>query len=133
MLLGQQVVQIGPKNRILVPKKFREELGEELIVAYGYEGALIVFSKKAWEEEVARSISGPLTQKSVREEARFLLSGAEEIELDEQGRFVLPVHLKRYAEIKDEVYFVGLGRWVEIWDSKKWEIQSKSFLGRRKS
>lgn len=131
MLLGQQVVRIGPKNRILVPKKFRAELGERLIVSYGYEGALAVFSKKAWEEEVNRSISGPVTEKETREEARFLLSGAEEIELDEQGRFVLSIHLKRYAEVKDEVCFVGVGRWVEIWDRKRWEIEEKGFLGRR--
>lgn len=131
MLLGQQVIRIGPKNRILVPKKFREELGQEIVVSYGYEGALVLLSKKAWEKEVARSISGPLTEKAVREEARFLLSGAEEIELDEQGRFVLPVHLKKYGEIKNEVYFVGLGRWVEVWDKGKWEFKSKEFLGRR--
>lgn len=132
MLLGQQVVRIGPKNRILVPKKFREELGQRIIISYGYEGALIVFSQKTWEKEVRRSISGPLSEKNVREEARFLLSGAEEIELDEQGRFVLPFHLKKYGEIKDEVYFVGLMRWVEIWNKTKWESKSRGFLDRRK-
>lgn len=131
MLLGQQVVRIGPKNRILVPKKFREELGREIVVSYGYEGTLVLLSRKAWQVEVARSISGPLTDKAVREEARFLLSGAEEIELDEQGRFVLPTHLKKYANIKGEVYFVGLMRWVEIWDKAKWEEKAKEFLGRR--
>lgn len=131
MLLGQQKVHIGPKNRLLVPKKFRDELGTKLIISYGYEGALVIFSKVAWKEEVSRSISGPLTEKGMREEARFLLSGAEEIELDEQGRFVLPWHLKKYGQIKEDVYFIGLGRWVEIWDRVKWQEQEKDFLGRR--
>lgn len=121
MLIGQQVAKVGPKNRISVPKKFREELGNNLILSYGYEGCLILLSSKSWRKLIKEAIAGPLTSKNVRDEARFLLSGAEEVELDGQGRFVLPEHLKNYARIKEDVCFVGLLRWVEVWAAEIWD------------
>jgi MraZ protein len=121
MLIGQQVAKVGPKNRLSVPKKFREELGQNLVLSYGYEGCLILLSKKKWQELVKEAIAGPLTSAKIRKEARFLLSQAEEVELDEQGRFVLPEHLKDYAQIKADVCFIGLLRWVEVWASEAWE------------
>jgi len=121
MLIGQQVAKVGPKNRLSVPKKFREELGTKLVLSNGYEGCLILLSKRRWQELVKEAIAGPLTSAETRREARFLLSQAEEIELDEQGRFVLPIHLKNYAQIKEDVCFIGLLRWVEVWAAEIWE------------
>lgn len=125
MLIGQQVAKVGPKNRIAVPAKFRGELGRNLIVSYGFENCLTLMSKKGFKNMVAQALSGPITEKKVREEARFLLSGAEEILLDNFGRFVIPTHLKEFAKIWHKVYFVGLARWVEIWDKNLWEKRQK--------
>lgn len=121
MLIGQQVGKIGPKNRIAVPKKFRQELGRNLVVGTGFEGCLILQSAQGFKKMVDETLGGPITEKKVREETRFLLSQAEEVSLDKQGRFVMPARLKAYAQIKNDVYFIGLMRWVEIWDKNLWE------------
>ncbi len=125
VLIGQQVGKIGPKNRIAVPKKFRAELGKDLVVGTGFEECLILLSVEGFKRMVDEALGGSITEKKVREETRFLLSEAEEVTLDKQGRFVMPQHLKKYAQIQNEVYFIGLMRWVEVWDKKSWEERKR--------
>ncbi|NIT04321.1 division/cell wall cluster transcriptional repressor MraZ [Candidatus Saccharibacteria bacterium] len=122
MLIGEYRIRVGAKNRLSLPKKLREDLGEEAVVMRGYEGAVLVVSKKNWSSLVEEVLSGPLTDSQVRDTARFLMGGAHEVELDSQGRFVLPQPLVSFSGIapKDVVVFVGLGRWVEIWSSERW-------------
>lgn len=125
VLIGQQVGKIGPKNRIAVPAKFREELGKNLVVGRGFEKSLILLSAEGFKELINEALAGPVTEKKVREQARFLLSAAEDVRLDKQGRFVMPEYLKEFAGISKGVYFVGLMRWVEIWDKVVWERHQK--------
>jgi MraZ protein len=66
-------------------------------------------------------MNGSFINKDIRDTSRFLVGGAKEIELDKQGRFVIPQSLLEHAELKDEVVFIGLVNWVEVWDKKKWE------------
>lgn len=121
MLIGEHVYKVGEKNRVALPKAFREEIGSKIVVTRGYEGCLVVVSPSQWEKLISDAASGPFVSGPVRDTSRFLLGGAAEIELDEQGRFVIPKSLLDYAEIRDEVCFLGLGRWVEIWDKSRWE------------
>ena len=121
MLIGAHIYKVGGKRRVALPKAFREEIGNKVVVTRGYEGCLVVVSPSQWEKLVEDAASGPFVSGPVRDTSRFLLGGAAEIELDEQGRFVIPESLLSYAEIKDEVCFLGLGRWVEIWDKERWE------------
>jgi MraZ protein len=132
MLIGEFINHVGEKNRIAVPKKLREELGNKLIVTQGYEGCLIVVSPAQWQSMIDESASGPFVSHSVRDTSRFLLGGALEVELDDQGRFVLSPSLTEYANVEDEVVFLGLGRWVEIWDKKKWQ-ERKNYIGEHSS
>lgn len=132
MLIGEFTNNVGDKKRIAVPKKFREQLGDMLIVTHGYEGCLIVVSPAQWEQLTSEAASGPFVSTSVRDTTRFLLGGASEVSLDKQGRFVLPQNLIDYAQINKEVTFLGLGRWVEIWDTKKWQ-ERKSYLAQNSS
>lgn len=125
MLIGQQVAKVGPKNRIAVPAKFRVELGNNLVVGKGFEGCLILLSVAGFKHLIEEALAGPITEKKIREEARFLLSAAEVVDLDQQGRFVLPFHLKEYGKISEEVCFIGLMRWVEIWDIRLWEKRKR--------
>ena len=120
MIIGEYQQKLGDKNRIAFPKKFREELGNKLIMTKGYEGCLVIMSPAQWEEMVSDSVSGPFVSGVVRDTSRFLLAGASEIELDSQGRFVIPTYLKEYSELDSEGVFLGLGRWVELWGSEKW-------------
>lgn len=125
MLIGRQDSKIDEKNRIAFPKKFREILGEKLIIAQGFESSLIVVSAKAWKSLLEGTEGLPFTNKSVRETQRFLLGSAEEVILDEKGRFILPHHLREYGQLSVEVVCLGISRYVEIWDKNKWEQHNK--------
>ena len=121
MLIGEYTSKIGQKKRISLPKKFREELGDEIILTRGYEDALILVNKDLWQNIAKDVINGSFINKNVRDTSRFLVGGAKEITTDNQGRFVIPTQLYQHANIKDEVIFVGLVNWIEIWDKEKWE------------
>lgn len=123
MVIGEYHQKVGEKNRIAFPKKFREDIGSKLIVTKGYEGCLVIMSPAQWEEMVRDSISGPFVSGLIRDTSRFLLGSASEVELDSQGRFVVPPYLMGYSALKDEGVFVGLGRWVELWDMSRWTIK----------
>lgn len=125
MIIGEHKQKIGDKNRIAFPKKFREELGNKLIITRGYEGCLIVMSPAQWEEMTQDSIKGPFVSSLIRDTRRFLFAGASEIELDSQGRFVIPSFLMDYSNLSEEGIFLGLGRWVELWDSTNWNAKLK--------
>lgn len=122
MLIGEYRYQVGLKNRVALPKKLRGELGGQVVIMRGYEGSLLLVAKKNWSKLVEEVLAGPLTNPEVRDTARFLMGGAHEIEFDPQGRFVLPPVLIEYAGISrgEEVVFVGLGKWVEIWSEIRW-------------
>lgn len=122
MLIGQYEGKIDEKGRTALPKKFREVLGEEIIVTLGYENALIVVSTDNWKQLLEGTEGRPFIEYETRETQRFLLGGASLLALDNKGRLVLPAYLRSFGEIKDEVVFLGLSRYVEIWDKKKWEI-----------
>lgn len=104
-----------------MPKKIRQELGDEMVVAKWYENCLVLVSREDWQELIKR-LTGErgLITSPVRDIDRFIFGSAFEIELDSQGRFVLPEDLISYAEITSEVVFVGLGDRVEVWPTKKW-------------
>lgn len=122
MLIGEYVSKVGAKNRVALPKKLREDLGDFAVVMRGYEGSLLVVSKRGWSALVEEVLSGPLTNPETRDTARFLMGGAYEVEFDGQGRFVLPPALVGHVgvDVGEEVVFVGLGKWVEIWSKSRW-------------
>lgn len=127
MLIGEHLGTIGEKNRVALPKKIRDELGNKLIIAQGYEKSLIIVSMNLWEELIKPISDQPFLASSVRDTTRFLVGSATEIELDDQGRFIIPQVLKDYAELNKEVSFIGLLKWVEIWDQEKWN-EKRNFL-----
>jgi MraZ protein len=125
MLIGEFRNKLVDGFRVAFPKKFRQEMGEKLILAQGYEGCLIAVSPKSWDLLISDAAAGPFVSQSVRDTTRFLLGSAAEVELDEQGRFVVPEGLREASGIKDEIAFLGLGRWVEVWDLAVWNDRKK--------
>lgn len=121
MILGQYTSKLTDKNRVSVPKKFREEVGNELIVAKWYENCLVVVPKDKWMM-VRERIGGKeqLIIEPVRDIDRFILGSAYEIELDFQGRFIIPDLLLIHANITSDATFVGLGDRIEIWSTEIW-------------
>lgn len=121
MLLGEYNHTVDTKGRVIVPSKFREDLGTNFIVTKGFDNSLFIFSKKEWTsfEEKVRSL--PLTNPNARSFSRFFLAGATECELDKQGRINIPQNLLDYAAITKDVVIIGVSSRVEIWDKAKWE------------
>lgn len=120
MVLGQYTSTIDNKNRSALPKKFRDELGSTLIITKGLDTQLIIVPVKQWNTLLEGTDGKPFIQRDVRQLQRFLLGNATEFELDTKGRFVLPDYLRDYAQISNEIVYVGVGRFVEVWDKKIW-------------
>lgn len=120
MLIGQYDGKIDEKGRTAFPKKFREFLGDKLVITLGYENSLIVVSEENWKSLLEGTEGRPFIESETRETQRFLLGGASNVELDNKGRFILPAYLREFGKIKDDVVFIGLSRYVEIWDKDKW-------------
>lgn len=120
MLLGQFEGRIDEKYRIGFPKKFRKYLGDELIVTRGFERSLIIVSEKNYRSLLEGTEGKPLTEKNSREVQRYLLGGASNVTLDAKGRFLLPEYLRRHALLTEDAVFLGIQRYVELWDKKTW-------------
>jgi MraZ protein len=125
MLIGQFESKIGEKHQAALPKKFRDVLGEKLIITKGFENCLIIVSEENWKTLLEGTEGRPFTNKSARELQRFLLGNATDVELDSKGRFVLPEYLRKFASIDNEIIFAGIQRFVEVWDKKHWEEHQK--------
>lgn len=121
LLLGQFIGAVGAKHRIALPKKLREIIGNKLIITLGYENSLIIVSEEGWKALLEGTEGRPFIEKEARETQRYLLGGATNVSLDTKGRFVIPDYLRRFAKIKTEVVFLGLSRYVELWDRQIWE------------
>ncbi len=121
MIIGEYKSKVGEKKRVSLPTKFREEIGEELILTRGYEESLILVNRKMWEKVAQGVINGSFTDKNIRDTSRFLVGSAKEVEMDSQGRFVIPETLFTHAGFGPEIVFIGLVNWIEIWDAQKWQ------------
>ena len=128
MIFGQVNNRLDSKNRLSFPFKFRKELGDKLIITKNMEGSLLVVSQSRWKTLLEGTEDKPFILRESREIQRFLFGGAEEVELDEKGRFILPEHLKEYSGITSEAVFVGVYNRVEIWEMRRWEEYSRIHL-----
>lgn len=121
MFMGEYNHSIDPKGRIIVPVKFRESLGDEFVVTQGLDGCLFVYPEKEWNEFEEKLKTLPMSNKDARKFVRFFLAGAAQVELDKQGRILLPAPLRNFAGLEKDCAFVGVGSRVEIWDKNRWD------------
>ena len=121
MIIGEYKSKVGEKKRVSLPKKFRDELGEEIILTRGYEDTLILVNKGMWEKIAKEVIGGSFINKNIRDTSRFLIGGATQLSIDMQGRFIIPDSLFEHAGLTDEIVFIGLINWIEVWDKEKWD------------
>lgn len=119
MFIGTFEYNMDSKNRVVIPAKFREELGEDFYVSKGINGCLFVQSKENWETFVGKLNSLPMSKATKL--TRFFCSGADQPVPNTQGRIILPDHLRKYAEIEKEVTLIGNADRVEIWSTAKWQ------------
>ncbi len=126
MFLGTYFHNLDERNRLSIPKRFREKLGVAGIVTKGLDGCLFIYSREAWDKVEQKLLSMPLTRSDARSFSRLVLSGAMEVLLDRLGRIVLAKYLLEYAQISGEVAVLGVGERLEIWSKDRWQIYTRT-------
>lgn len=121
MFIGEYQHSIDDKGRVAVPAKFRATLGERAIVTRGLDHCLFIFSAAEWEELAKKLIALPLAQANSRAFTRLMLAGAMEVDLDSQGRMLVPDYLRVYAHLKKQIIAAGLYNRIELWDEAAWK------------
>ena len=116
MLIGEYHHNIDEKGRLIIPAKFREEIGNSFVVTKGLDGCLFVYSLVEWEKMVNKLKKLPFTKKDARTFSRFFLASATVCEFDRQGRINLMNSLTLYAGLKKECAIIGVNDRLEIWD-----------------
>lgn len=120
MFYNQYNHSLDPKGRVIVPVKYREELGSEFVITQGFDHSLYVFPMEAWEAFSAKIMSLSLANKNARKLIRHFISGAVDCQVDKQGRVLIPQHLREFADIVDEVTIAGAGNKLEITATDAW-------------
>ena len=118
MLIGEYQHNIDAKSRVIVPAKFREDLGKRFYVTKGLDGCLFVLSAQGWEQLREKIAAMPISKS--RSLQRFFFAGAAEVEPDKQGRILIPQNLREYAGLEKDVTIVGASARAEIWSTENW-------------
>jgi MraZ protein len=126
MLLGTYQAKFVLGRRVAVPAVLRKELGDTFILAKWYEGCLVLIGKSSWDALLKRLTGGmEMIVEPIRETEHFIYASAYEVVPDEQGRIIIPERLSAYSGLGEEVYFLGVGDRVEIWNKEAWEEKEK--------
>ncbi len=120
MLLGEYNHTLDNKGRMAIPAKFRDKMTAGAIITRGIDNCLFVFASAEWENLAKKLIALPLAQANSRAFMRLMLAGATDVELDGQGRILIPDYLRKYAGLKKETVVAGLYNRIEIWDEAAW-------------
>lgn len=119
--MGEYLHTIDTKGRLILPAKFREELGDVFVITKGLDSCLFVYAIDEWatlEEKLKRL---PLAKPEARAFVRFFFAGAAEGGCDKQGRVLLPNNLREYAHLEKDVVVIGVSNRIEIWDQNTWD------------
>ncbi|MEK7453123.1 MAG: division/cell wall cluster transcriptional repressor MraZ [Patescibacteria group bacterium] len=120
MFLGEYKHSIDDKGRVAVPSKFRSSLKDGAVVTRGLDDCLFLYPISEWKKFADKLSQVTITQSDSRAFTRHMLSGAMDVNIDKQGRIVLPDYLRVFADIKKNVVLAGLYNRVEIWNEDKW-------------
>lgn len=126
MLIGEYEHSLDVKGRLIMPAKLREDIGDNFIITKGLDGCLFGFSLNEWTQFEEKLKSLPLTNKNARDFVRFFLSGAVNVEIDKQGRFLVASNLREYASMEKEVAIIGVGTRIEFWSKDNWKKYNSS-------
>lgn len=121
MLMGEYHHSIDDKNRIIIPSKFRYELGESFIITRGIDSCLFIYPKTEWIKIVSKLNELSFTKKDVRSFQRFFLSGATECDFDRQGRIIITSPLAEYAGLTKECVVIGVNDRLEVWSKNNFD------------
>ncbi len=122
MFVGTYLVSVTSGKRTSIPSVFRQKLGQSAVLAKWYENCLVLVRTDSWSALLERLTGGEkMIIEPIRQTEHFIFASAYEVTVDDQGRIVLPDRLVSYASLGDQVYFLGIGDRVEIWNKEVWE------------
>ena len=127
MFQGNHVHNIDAKNRLFIPAKFREELGESFVVCPSPDGCLFVYTEEHWAD-IAQQISAKSQTRQDRIRQRNAFFGVTTVVPDKQGRITLTPILMEKAGLSKEVMIFGMTTRIEIWDMDRWNTMMASML-----
>lgn len=125
MLIGSYNHTIDTKGRLFVPSKWREDMGATFIVTKGTGKCLFGMSIDKWNVFSTKLASLPLADKQAQEFVRYISAWAIDCEIDKQGRILLPLKLRTFANLKEDATLIGVTSRIEIWDSAAWDEHDK--------
>ncbi len=124
MFMGEYQHSVDEKGRLIVPARFREELGERFVITRGLDNCLFVYPLQEWAMLGQKLKALSFTKSDARAFMRFFFSGAVECEVDRQGRILIPNNLREHARLKRDVVVIGVSTRVEIWSQEVWQEYS---------
>lgn len=126
VFFGEYQVNLSGAGRFLLPKRIRELLkGNTFILTKGFDNSLAGYDKEDWEKRASDLLNPSILQPTDLKERREIFSALTYLEIDEQGRFVIPKNLLNYSGLKDEAVIIGVGDHFEIWSNEKWKEYNK--------
>lgn len=120
MFTGEYQHTLDHKGRVIIPARLREGLGETFMITRGLDRCIFVYHLDEWAKVEQKVKELPLTRQDARAFTRYLFSGAAEVEMDRQGRVLIPQGLREYADIEREVMIIGVSNRVEVWSEEAW-------------
>lgn len=127
MLMGKNYNSTDAKNRMIIPSKYRDELGYKCVLTKGDDKCLYIYPVREWEKVREKLSSLPTSDKGIRAYIRKVYSNAVECEVDKQGRLTLPNELREFAGIEKDLVTVGMMNRVEVWSREIWDAQADDF------
>lgn len=121
MFIGEYHHALDEKGRVQIPVKFRSELKSGAVVTRGLDNCLFIYPRGEWATMAEKLSRLPISKANTRAFSRLMLAGAMELDVDKQGRAVLPEYLRQYANLKKMVVVAGLYNRLELWDKDSWE------------
>ena len=123
--IGEYSHSIDAKGRVIIPQKFRDELGTTCVVSKGLDGCLWIHPVEEWRVFQSRIRSLSKIDRQSRQFVRFFLPGAVVCELDKQGRILIPAALRRYGGISKDIVLAGMDTRIELWSAERWEEETE--------
>jgi MraZ protein len=122
-LHGEYQHRIDPQGRVAIPASYRESFKAGIYLMKGFDPCVWAFTPMEWESYSAPYAAMSANSRMARTLRRRVFSTTFKLDLDRQGRAVLPQPLRQYAGLQDEVVIAGAGTWLEMWDKGRWEQQ----------
>lgn len=120
MFLGEFEHTIDDKGRVAIPAKFREALGERFVVTKGFDTCLQAFPMSYWKELSDKVDRLPISSPDARMLRRLMFSPAQDVDIDRQGRCLIPQSLRLYAGLAEDVMITGMSNYFELWSGERW-------------